>query len=74
MAEWVVKVWHYNRDGGSIKGADFEVTVTDLNDTLYRFYSKEFRGPTVRPRLERVETPGKPLVELMGQVLSEAPP
>ncbi|MEE9282524.1 MAG: hypothetical protein V3U49_00415 [Nitrososphaerales archaeon] len=71
-AEWIVTQWHYNKDGGEVSNERFNITFRDLNGILYRFYTKQI-GRRELNRLERIESPNKPLGELAMNVLGSRP-
>lgn len=62
-ADWIVKVWHFNRDGTGIAGPDFELTFRDFAGVLERYY----RRRDGRYRLERIETVSRTIKELTDQ-------
>lgn len=71
FSEWTVTQWHYNKDGGEISDAKYNITFRDLTGLLYRLYSKVFAPGIVRPRLERIESPRKTFAEIALSVLTK---
>ena len=69
VADWMVTMWHYNRDGNEIAGERFEVTFRDLSNVLYRFYGKSTSAGQFRPRLEKIESPKQTLREIAQETL-----
>jgi hypothetical protein len=70
IGSWVVVQWHHGVDGSmEFSGKSFNLTFYDWSNTLIRFYAR--KTPTgYRPRLERVESPGRPLRDLLMDMLS----
>jgi hypothetical protein len=59
--EWIVKLWHCNRDSAEIAGPDIEMTFRNLSDVLCRYYRKS----DGRYRLEAIESVGRAIRELV---------
>jgi len=68
-AEWVVKRWEVNKDGREIAGPDVAMTYSSFSGVLMRFYR---RGPN-QARLEKLESVGKNLRDLIHQTLDQGP-
>jgi len=63
IPNWVVTLYHFNRDGITIESPVFNYTLSDLSNHSV-FYMKHFKDGTVKPRYEEHRTPHKTLAEL----------
>jgi len=55
--DWIVHRYDLNKDGPSCKGKGFEITVSDFDSTLMRFYKKHMDDGTTKNRIEAIQTP-----------------
>lgn len=62
--DWIVYHYHLNKDGPSCKGKTFEITVSDFDSTLMRFYKKQMDDGTTKNRIETILTPCIPISKL----------
>jgi hypothetical protein len=72
IGSWSVVQLHFGVDGDrEFSGPAFNLTFRDLSNYLVRFYSKEVGEGRLRPRLERAESPRKPLRDLLSELLDK---
>lgn len=63
VRDWIVSMYHFNKDGITRSGKAAEIEISDFNSTLMRYYSKKMPDGTTKDRLEIVQTPDIPIRE-----------
>jgi len=71
ISKWIVKYYHFNRDGLTLSSPVFNYTIEDLGKHSI-LYMKHFKDGTVHPRYEEHRTPNKSLAELEEEAANEA--
>lgn len=55
--DWIVYHYHLNKDGPACSGKTFEITVSDFDSTMMRYYTKKMPDGTTKNRMEAIQTP-----------------
>jgi hypothetical protein len=67
---WICKHYHLGRDSKiEFAGDRFNVSYEDMQGTLCRVYSKAHKDKKCRIRVERLESPNRPLQEIINAIL-----
>lgn len=72
IGDWLVVMWHYNKDGEEISGNSLSLKFRDFSGVICQLYAKSVGKGRVRPRLERIESPKKTVRELAAEVFDDA--
>jgi hypothetical protein len=66
VKDWIVTHYHLNKDGSyGIDCQDFHFTIGEVTAGMIRYYSKIMPDGTKIQRLEEIQTPQKPIFELI---------
>lgn len=67
---WIVVRYDFNKDGSvSICGQSFCYQLEDVSTGLIRFYLKKMLNGKMIPRLEQIQTPNKPISQILEEIL-----
>jgi len=67
--DWIVSMYHFNKDGITRSGQTAEITISDFNSKMLRFYTKKMPDGTKKDRLEKLLTPNIPIKQLFRDTL-----
>lgn len=67
--DWIVYHYHLNKDGPACSGKAFEITVSDFDSTMMRFYRKRMSDGTTKNRIEAIQTPNISINKLFRETL-----
>ena len=67
--DWTVYHYHLNKDGPACSGKAFEITVSDFDSTMMRFYKKRMSDGTTKNRIEAIQTPNISINKLFRETL-----
>jgi len=67
--DWTVYHYHLNKDGPACSGKAFEITVSDFDSTMMRFYKKRMSDGTTKNRIEAIQTPNISVNKLFRETL-----
>lgn len=67
--DWIVYHYHLNKDGPACSGKAFEITVSDFDSTMMRFYRKRMSDGTTKNRIEAIQTPNISVNKLFRETL-----
>jgi len=67
--DWIVYHYHLNKDGPACSGKAFEITVSDFDSTMMRYYTKKMHDGTIKNRIEAIQTPSIPIHKLFRETL-----